>query len=240
MSDRTTARLNVTPPELHNLRLEELCEPRRNPNSMSKEDFDNLARAMLYVGNVQPVLVRRVEGRTTPYEIVDGVHRARAVRSLLSSDPIADKGEEALRQQFASLYARDAMPCVVVDLTDDEARATQIAMNRLRGKLDLGSVAKTLEELHLAGWGVLDLPLTGYTKDEIDHLLASNKSVDDDLLDAASGLDEPAETTERPFVLEFTFETRAELAKVKRYLRKAAGGKGNPLEKGLLALIEGG
>lgn len=203
--------------------LDTLREPPRNPNSMTAEGFAGLRAVIREKGFLQPPLVRRVpadaEGRT--WEIVDGVHRVRA--------SIAEGLKSA--------------PCVAVEkMTDAEATILQIAMNKLRGELDLTSVAEAVRMLSEDPTVTeAELLLTGYRDDEYRAMLAATATVDeDDILSGGGGSFDAEEEEDRappkPFILELTFATAAELRKVKKNLKKAGSGD---LAAGLLRIIEG-
>lgn len=197
--------------------LDRLCEPVDNPNQMSPDDFARLVEAIRKFGFLQPVLVRAVGN---DFELVDGVHRVRAAR------------EAGLTE----------VPCVLADsVTAGEARALQIGMNKLRGELNLADVAASIASLVEEGWTTDELTVTGYSEEEIAELIKVATTDDEDALAGASATapEEPVEQPPKPYVLELEFATRAELQRVKRVLRKAAGGKGKPLSDGMLALVEG-
>lgn len=204
--------------------IDRLREPPGNPNEMSEEELDRLVEAIRKFGFLQPVLVRPLNellGGMPVYELVDGVHRVRAAR-------------------LAGLVE---LPCVLADaVTEHDARALQIGMNKLRGQLNLAEVANAISELVSGGWTTAELVVTGYSEDELNELVrvATTDETTDALAGAAATTpEEPEETPPKPYVLELEFATRAELQRVKRALRKAAGGKGRPLADGLLALVEG-
>lgn len=197
--------------------------PGDNPNVMPVERYALLKAAIESGDFYQPILVRPTPSCTTRrFTIVDGMHRWKA----------------AVELGYASI------PAVVAPFTEHEATAVRIAMNRLRGDLDLGVVSRQVADLKMAGWNIDALTLTGFGVDEVNDLLRSSMSSDDLLDDAAATVEgelEEAEATPRPFVLELTFGTRAELTKAKKGLRKAAGGgKGADMAVGLINLIDGG
>jgi len=196
--------------------LDALDDCENNPNVMGDKDVATLAAAIGKFGNLQPILViPTVDGR---YRIVDGHHRSKAARAA----------------------GRTVVDAVVlpIDYPPEDERMLRISMNRLRGELDLGVVAEVLASMVASGASVDDLLLSGYSADEIDALLRVS-TVDpagDDLMGQSMGSTEPANDA-TAFVLEVPFESKADMAKAKRALRRAAAGA--PLGTGLLALIEG-
>lgn len=211
MTDRTPSAMMK---KVKLVRIDKLREPKRNPNVVSREEFEALVAAMREYGFTQPVLV------DTTGEIVDGVHRVRAAKLL---------GWETV--------------IVVEDTWDEEKkRLLQIAMNRLRGTLDLGQVALVLRDVALETAMTEDelATLTGYSVRDVEELL---KATDRSGSGAPPGAFQAPEddgkeaAAPKPFELEgVRFATRAELAKVKKKLRKAGNGD---LARGLLAIIEG-
>lgn len=189
-------------------------EPERNPNRMDARDYDALVANVRTQGFLQPVLVRQVGSR---FEIIDGVHRVRAVRAVNGSQ--------------ANVWS--------VVTTADQAQATllQISLNRLRGALDLTEVAQLLESL--SGMDV-DLAVSGYSENELSDLLRIVSAEEPDpVLDGLSGspTTEPSSVA-KPHILELAFSTAAEKKRATKALRKAAG-KGGDLSSGLLRLVDG-
>ena len=119
-----------------------LKEAKRNPNVMDDQK-QLLLRKNLDKRERQPLLVRPVDGG---FEIVDGHHRYYAAKELGKKD----------------------VPCVVEEMTDAEAMAASLSMNRLRGEVNLGMASEMLTELKGEGWSVDDLAFTGFTLEEID------------------------------------------------------------------------
>lgn len=177
-----------------------LVERPGNPNRMDPGDYDRLVGAVRRVGFLQPVLVR--PAASDRYEIVDGAHRVRAARDA----------------KLASV------PCVVASLTDEEAAAVQVGMNRLRGELDVGAVADVLAALSAAGWSSEDLALTGYGEEDIAALLRVGEEEDPFGGDAGVPPAIVGGDAEPAFVLEVPLPDAATLTKVRRRLKKAGGG----------------
>jgi hypothetical protein len=204
---------HATPPIL-TIPIADLDEAPDNENAMTAEKFALLVQAIQEVGFLQPILVERAGAR---WRIVDGVHRKRA----------------------AAEVGYTALPCVERH-DDGKTVAVRIGMNNLRGQLNLAAVAASVATLHANGWSMDDLSLTGFTTDELDHLLHSaQRQVPDDVMEhPVTAQDEPEEAQDRPFVLELRYATKADLARAKRGLRKAIG-KGGDMADGLLRLLDG-
>lgn len=203
----------TTAPTIIKVPLSALRERDANPNHMEPEQFALLVEAIRRVGFLQPVLVRDSEDGT--YEIVDGAHRARAAAEVGMVEVTA----------------------VVTDVDDNDASALQIGMNRMRGELDLGEVARQVASLSDAGWTVAELTLTGFSTEELDDLLKAARPEAADLMDQSfSTPDTEEDKPLKPFLLELTFETKDDLQQAKRGLKRAAG-KGRELSDGLLRLL---
>lgn len=209
-------------PKVIDVLISKLVEDPDNPNKMTDEEFKALVKNIQTVGFLQPILIQALEDSDGEYKIVDGHHRARAAQAAGLSKVLA----------------------VVWDGTEEMRQALAIGMNKLRGALNLGEVARIMQELSAKGWGVDDLTITGYSDEEITDLLKSAQPTDaDEVLEgAAAGLDqEPASDEgdgERAYALELTFKTPDDLRRVRKALKKAAG-KGGELGDGMLVLLEG-
>lgn len=203
-------------PRVIKVRLAELVEDKSNPNHMGEEEFSALVENIRVVGFLQPILVKELEDGS--YQIVDGHHRSRAA------------GKAGLTEILA----------VVWDGTDEMRQALAIGMNKLRGALNLGEVAKIIGELSEAGWTKDEFKITGYTDNEIDDLLkAAQVSTDEDVLDGASPIDPTTSTDEddsgKTFELTLTFKNANDMQKAKRALKRAA--QGGELGDGLLVVL---
>lgn len=190
-----------------------IVEPRDNPNRMSDVTYQRLRRAIQSEGLNSTVVVRDLGGGL--YEIVDGCHRVRAARDL------------ALEYVAAWVYPPGT-------LDDAKAKALQIGFNALTGEPDLTAVAQALAEYDLLGQGLLDL--AGYGQLDAQALMAALEPVDlTELTMAPQGTGGDQEDTKppKPFELTLAFESAAQLAQVRKVLRKAAG-KGGDLAAGLL------
>lgn len=126
--------------EIEKVNVEELNENPWNPNEMPEEVFDKLKQEYERVGYLQPVLVRPVEeDGEERYEIVDGEHRWRAARQ---------KGIEEIN-------------VVVKEMSDEDAKATTLNMNDVKGSDNPIRLAELLK----------DLQEEGNTTEELDELL---------------------------------------------------------------------
>jgi ParB-like chromosome segregation protein Spo0J len=194
--------------------LDKLGDAPRNANKMSPAKFQLLVESIKRVGFVQHVLVRAIANER--WEMVDGHHRRDALRIL----------------------GHDAVPAVELE-GDEDPRLVALALNRIRGETDLAAASLVIEELTEAGFNFSDLTISGFSDRELSELVAALESTDDPSLDDLDGLEEPEPVgtpVARPFLLELTFASKADLVLVRKALRKAAG-KGGNLADGLLRVV---
>lgn len=102
-------------PTIISVPLEHLLAHPENPNRMSAVNFEKLKRHIKRSGHYEPLTVRRHPRIEGSFEIINGHHRAAALREL---------GETCAN-------------CVVWDADDDEVRILLSTLNRLGGKDEL-------------------------------------------------------------------------------------------------------
>ena len=206
---------------IEEIAVELLRAPDKNPNVMGTEVFEKLVRAIKKFGFLQPVCVnlnRHPDGSLDGYTVIDGYHRVEAAKEA----------------------GLESIPCVVIEVDEADAKSIQIGMNRMRGELDLAKVGQAMEELIEEGWGLTDLELTGFDAKEIETLLDAVRSDGESMMAAQLPNNEPepslSEQVPKPFLLEIEFAEKKQLTKVKRALKKAAGGS-TDFGVGLLRII---
>lgn len=181
--------------------------PTKNPNVMDPATYESLVQAIRTDGFLQSLLIVDEDGE---YYIIDGVHRRRAAVEV----------------------GLTTVPALVAP---DRARAEvlRIALNKMRGELDISEVTRQLQTLLDTGFTNEELQLTGFQSWEIEAMLENlNADEDDTLLGSTTTLD----TSERPktYSLNFKFDTESDRARVREVLESA--GSGNALA-GLLQLV---
>lgn len=186
-----------------------------NPNAMDEPRYNALKRLIERYGFLEPVLVRPLpepDGEYE-YEMVQGHHRMRAMVEL----------------------GHTVIPCIVRDLSDEEAVALQIGMNRVRGELDLQAVARTLDELSAHDWEVDDLTMLGFTESELADMLSfANADSDASVaIDGAVALPEEEKVDRTRWVLELEFRSKEEMVAV----RKALGSMNRDMGLAVHALL---
>lgn len=96
-----------------------------NPNRMEMGVFKKLVGHIRRTGNYEPLVVRGHKDKAGCFEIINGHHRAKALREL---------GYEKAN-------------CVVWDIDDDEARIALLTLNRLGGSDDVFKKSRLIKEL---------------------------------------------------------------------------------------------
>jgi ParB-like chromosome segregation protein Spo0J len=158
-----------------------------NPNRQSEHDFELLCRSIQEDGFTRPIVVRR-----DTLEIVDGEHRWRACKAL----------------------GHKVIACVIVDMTDAQARIATLKYNRIHGSEDANLAANVLKEVIDMGageWAQDSLMLDDVEMQRLGHELAAvetanlNIKVPIEMLgptghgltdaDVSTGIDTAADTT---------------------------------------------
>ncbi len=211
---------------IQNLAVDLLQVADSNPNVMPTADFEALCAAVQKKGMIQPILVRKLEGKGATaelvgpkYRVIDGHHRLRA----------------------AKVAGMEEIASVIYECTDAEEHMLRLAMNKLRGELDLTAAGHIFKELNEAGVELEALLLTGFSESEMKDLISSvSQNIDVDVKMALPAADdyevERDEGAAKPLVLEIAFESAADLKRAKRGLVRAAG-KGKDLAVGLFRLL---
>jgi len=115
----------------------------QNPRLMPEAEMHKLVCSIKTFGLVEPLVVRRSDN------LVIGGHQ---------------------RLEAAKALGMTKVPVVLVDVTEEEAKALNLALNRIQGEWDLPKLGELLEELR--DLPDLDVALTGFDGPEIDDLLA--------------------------------------------------------------------
>jgi DNA modification methylase len=124
--------------------IDDLRPDPANPRRISDADLEALTRSLQEFGFVQPVLVRREDST-----VIGGHQRLLAARRL----------------------GMKTVPVIFVDLTPEQARVLNLALNKISGSWDDELLARMLADLQPVDG--LDLSLSGFTEDELSKLLKS-------------------------------------------------------------------
>jgi DNA modification methylase len=130
--------------QIEQVSIEELHPDPANPRRISDEELEALTRSIREFGLVDPIIARK-EDRT----VIGGHQRLLAARRL----------------------GYKAVPVVFVDLSQEQARLLNIALNKISGSFDQELLARLLSELNLVP--DVDLTLSGFGEDELKKLLKS-------------------------------------------------------------------
>jgi DNA modification methylase len=124
--------------------IDELHLDPANPRRISDAELESLTRSLREFGFVQPLIVRRANNT-----LIAGHQRLVAARKL----------------------GLKTVPTIFLDLTQEQARLLNIALNRINGDWDDELLARMLADLKpVAG---IDLTLTGFDEGELDKLMKS-------------------------------------------------------------------
>ena len=124
--------------------IDQLRPDPANPRRISDEELDALERSLRQFGFVQPVLARKEDG-----VVIGGHQRLVAARRL----------------------GLKAVPVTYLDLSVEQARLLNLALNRISGSWDEQLLARLMADLQASP--DVDLALSGFGEDEIADLLRS-------------------------------------------------------------------
>jgi DNA modification methylase len=113
-----------------------------NPRVIGEDEMASLRRSLSQWGLVQPLVVRRAD-----HTVIAGHQRLEAAKAL----------------------GLTHVPVIYVSLPEQEAKALNLALNRIHGEWDLPKLGEILEELQ--SLPDLDETLTGFAGAEIDQVL---------------------------------------------------------------------
>ena len=134
----------IVPLQIEHLPIESLRPDAANPRRISDAELEALTRSIGEFGFLDPVIARR-EDRT----VIGGHQRLLAARRL----------------------GMKTVPVVLVDLTLEQSRLLNVALNKISGSWDDELLARLLADLKPIDG--IDLTLTGFEEDELDKLLRS-------------------------------------------------------------------
>ena len=133
--------------EITNLPIRDLRPDPANPRRISDEELESLTRSIREFGLIDPIIARREDK-----VVIGGHQRLIAARKL------------GLKQ----------VPVVLVDLSADQARLLNLALNRISGSWDQELLARLLTDLNAVP--DVDMSLSGFSEDELQKHLKSLES----------------------------------------------------------------
>ncbi len=125
-----------------------------NPRQISREELNKLIKSIKQFGFVDPALVRKHDNM-----IVGGHQRVKAAIEL------------GLKE----------IPVVYLDITENDAKLLNVALNKISGDWDEDKLTELLAELKF--FDDIDELLTGFDEDELDQLLADLEEPKEGLTD---------------------------------------------------------
>ena len=128
--------------QIENLPIDELRPDPANPRRISDQELETLTRSMREFGLIDPIIARREDKM-----VIGGHQRLLAARKL----------------------GYKTVPVVLADLTVEQARLLNIALNKISGSFDQELLARLLGELKAVP--DIDLSLSGFGDDELKKLL---------------------------------------------------------------------
>ena len=129
--------------------IDQLRPDPTNPRRISDEELDSLERSICQFGFVQPVLARKEDNT-----VIGGHQRFLAARRL----------------------GLATVPVTYLDISVEQARLLNLALNKISGSWDEQLLARLLADLQSSA--DVDLTLSGFAEDEIHDLLRSLETRD--------------------------------------------------------------
>jgi hypothetical protein len=155
-------------PQSESIALGRLNRAAYNPRAMPEAELQKLARGIRRHGMVQPIVARRAD-----LLVIGGHQRMSALEMVLREKGLGDAEVAAFE-----------VPCVLLDLSDSQAKVLNLALNKISGEWDWDKLAVLLTEID--GIGGDELAFTGFGRDETDDIL---KLMAEDDETGASGID---------------------------------------------------
>jgi len=152
--------------DIQKITVDKLNPAKYNPRKNLKpgdSEYEKLKRSIETFGYVEPVIWNRKTGN-----IVGGHQRLTVLQQLGATE----------------------IDCVVVDKTEEEEKALNIALNKVSGEWDMPKLAELLEDLDKS---MFDVSLTGFDVAEIEDLFSKvhDKEVKEDDFNVDEALKEP-------------------------------------------------
>lgn len=205
------------------LAIDVLRPPKINPNVMTPEEFAALKEGIRAGEDMpQPLVVGEIPGQPGTFEIIDGEHRWQAVTELVAEGHFAPGVK---------------LPCKLRSYwTEAQRTAWRIGLNHSRGHIRLRVAREQIADLKLNGATDAELAVTGFTPAELTYDPNATAAREPRAASEPVSEEDTPPTAPKPFTLELTFATKAELVAVRRALKKAAG-KSKDLTRGLMAAL---
>lgn len=112
-----------------------------NPNEQTPRQYEAERESLIVHGFILPVILRPDPEQEGRYQIVDGEHRYNAMHEFKNEAP------DKMHPQLRDLVERHAIPAVVLDLDDAQAKKLTLTLNETRGQANVAKRAELLAEL---------------------------------------------------------------------------------------------
>lgn len=172
--------------------------PSKNPNTMDPESYASLLEGMRKYGFLQPILVVEEEGVHT---LIDGFHRAKAAQEL---------GYE----RISAVVAKDRA----------HAEILRIAMNKLRGQLDLTEVSRQLDAMLEDGIPLSELELTGFPEWEIKAMVDTLSEMQMEETLEGADIAPPTPEKKKSYNITLKFASESERARMREFFEDYGDG----------------
>lgn len=157
--------------DTNKIKISDLKRADYNPRIMPDSEMASLKTSIQTFGFVEPVVVNSNSERFGV--LVGGHQRLAAVESLMAGG-FVPKGIVSL---FAGDKVIDAViPCSFVDLTLEQEKALNLALNKIKGKWDEKKLIEIIFELKDSPI----IPASGFRDDEISRILDSQLEDEED------------------------------------------------------------
>lgn len=177
--------------ELINIKHSDIIPNDWNPNKQNERAFEAEIESITDNGFVQPVTVRKHPTQKGKYQIIDGYHRWLALQKIF-----ADKSLQTA--PLKNIVTTQELPCVVLQVTDAQAKKLTIILNETRGRAELGELGILLESIQVDFGDDLIRGLP-YSQGQLDDLLSLAEFDWDNLEDLAE--EETNEEVSMPYRL---------------------------------------
>lgn len=155
-----------------------------NPNRMTERVLQAERESILAHGFIDPITVRPHPEGGERWQIVDGEHRYRTLKSLAEDGGVEADGD------LVDLLDRRAVPAIVLDLDDVQAKKLTIILNETRGRADAMLLTDLLRDIEMSiGRDDLALALP-YNPAELDTLLTRGELPPPPNTDGPGGLED--------------------------------------------------
>jgi ParB-like chromosome segregation protein Spo0J len=192
-----------------------------NPNEMTPEERAALRASILKHGFVENLVVQRWSPKHRLGNVLIGGHQrlgeARAIRVELG-----------IHEPFL-------VPCVVLDVGDDEAMQLNLALNQIRGTPDPFKLGLVLAQV-LPRMTQADVLATGFSQDQVQNLVALTLPPDEQARLLEQGVGE-LDGFGKSITLSVEFDTVKDRDAAKELLRALAADRGKKAGKVMLDLL---